>query len=76
MGCDGRCFNKFEHMVTKNVIGYEGFYTINDSGIDDKTVYSVRSGRYLHPTTINTDGYKRVVLKVNGTKKNCSLHHI
>lgn len=63
-------------MVTKNVIGYEGFYTINDSGIDDKTVYSVRSGRYLHPTTINTDGYKRVVLKVNGTKKNCSLHHI
>jgi len=64
-------------MVTKNVIGYEGFYTINDSGIDDKTVYSVRSGKYLHPTTINTEvGYKRVVLKVNGTKKNCSLHRL
>lgn len=62
--------------MEKDIIGYEGFYTINDSGDDGKTVFSIRKGRYLQPVTINEDGYKRVVLNVNGTRKNCSLHRL
>ena len=62
--------------MVKDIVGYEGFYTINDSGIDNETVFSVRRGKYLHPIIINSDGYKRVVLKVNGTAKNFQFHRL
>ena len=61
--------------MVKDIKGYEGLYTINDSGIDEETVFSIRSGKYLHPVIIGK-GYKRVVLKVNGTKKNFPLHRL
>lgn len=62
--------------MTKDIIGYEGFYTINDSGIDNETVFSVRSGKFLQPIVVNEQGYKRVVLKVNGSAKNFQLHRL
>lgn len=61
--------------MVKDIKGYEGLYTINDSGIDEETVFSIRRGKYLHPVIIGK-GYKRVVLKVNGTKKNFPLHRL
>ena len=59
--------------MTIPINNFEKFYTINDSGINNKTIFSIRRNRYLKPTP-NQNGYLTVSLHVKGVEKRVSLH--
>ena len=61
--------------MIKNIIGYEGLYVINDSNIDDETVFGIIQNHFIK-TRINNKGYKTVVLRKNGVGKTYSLHRL
>lgn len=61
--------------MIKNIIGYEGLYVINDSNIDDETVFGIIQNHFIK-TRINNKGYKTVVLSKNGVGKTYSLHRL
>ena len=54
--------------------GFEGLYTINDSGVDEQTVFSLKSGKYLQP--LEDGEYKRVKLYKEGHGKLYKLHRL
>lgn len=60
--------------MIKNIIGYEGLYVINDSGIDEETVFGIVQNDFLKPKDI--DGYKSVTLSKNGEVKTFRLHRL
>lgn len=60
--------------MIKNILGYEGLYVINDSGIDEETVFSVLTNDYLKPK--EWKGYKFVQLSKNGEHKEYALHRL
>lgn len=60
--------------MIKNIIGYEGLYVINDSGVDEETVFGIVQNDFLKPKDI--DGYKSVTLSKNGEAKTFRLHRL
>lgn len=58
-----------------NVKGFESLYTINDSGVNEKTVFSVRRKSFLKPSS-NQQNYLTVMLKVKGVETRISLHKL
>jgi hypothetical protein len=62
-------------MEIKNIIGYEGLYLITDSGDNEKTVFSVKSNKFLKPSQ-DGYGYYFVELSKNGEKKMYKIHRL
>lgn len=60
--------------MEKEIKGFEN-YTINDSGDNYKTVYSLKNQKYLKPHIAN-NGYYCVSLSKNGKVKLCTLHRL
>lgn len=57
------------------ILDFESYYTINNSGINDKTVYSIRRKNFLKATP-NQNGYLTVLLTVNHIQYRFSLHKL
>lgn len=55
----------------KDVVGYEGFYKVSDTG----EVFSVRTNRVLKPN-IGMDGYKKAVFSVNNVRKTVRINRL
>lgn len=55
----------------RDIIGYEGLYKVSDGG----DIKSIKSNKILSPD-INQDGYKRIVLYKNKTRKHYSVHRL
>lgn len=60
-----------ESDYSKDVLGYEGIYTVNKNG----DVFSIKRNRFLNPS-INKDGYSCVSLSKNGKSKQHRVHRI
>jgi len=57
--------------VWKDVIGYEGFYLVSNTG----NIYGVVAGRAISIKT-EKNGYKRVTLNRSGVRKTISVHRL
>lgn len=62
-------------MKTLDIKGFENLYTINDSGVNEKTVFSIRKNSYLKPSS-NQQNYLTVMLKVKRVETRISLHKL
>ena len=62
-------------MEIKNILGYEGLYLITDSGINEKTVFSIKTNKFLVPAS-DGGGYLFVSLSKEGVSKNYKLHKL
>jgi hypothetical protein len=73
-------FNGVVVMNWKNVVGYEGYYRVSDSGNVISVTRYDRLGRLkvgvIKRTIIQNSGYKVVNLKVDGEQKNHLVHRL